>query len=457
MSILGKIKKPAVLLLFSFFTFINLSLVYFDLAFASESLTKASQSQFLGELEIGDRVVDNSWVWEFRTGYSYSYQEGDIRKPVTWIVVAKDHYTVEGDVSHLTLLSKDLIGFYAFDDSAHIHNNGSNHWGESGAHGTATKGLRPWLNSTGNHFYEGFYNAFSDTFKSYILITKVPNKEREDGNHYTTKDSVFIPSSTEIGDINPNLLFTYEIGDAFPYFKETSNAVKAARFPNGKQASFWTRSPGKTYPYYLVHVSSGGGFLSSGLGTTARHDNSAVRPIVNLSSDLKVSLTPNADGDYVIKGKTSKDSSIKIIKWEINSNWEGFKLINLLNYLKNLAGYVIDSNIEVYVNGDFCPPYITAELSSNESIILSKVDEGHYSKRFSRDIVCFNKLIHNILQAGISLFGGFYHNTDPPVPPEITINRFIINNESFTISETRQELPEIFPVYKVLGTPKDQY
>lgn len=292
-----------------------------------------------------------------------------------------------------------MIGFYAYDNSTHIHNNGSNHWGESGAHGTATKGLRPWLNSTDNHIGEGFYDVFSNTFKSHIVITKVPNKEREHGNYYITKDRVFIPSSTEIGDINPNLVFTYEIGDVFPYFEEASNAVRIARFPNGKLASYWTRSPGKTYPYYLVHVSSGGGFLSSGFVTTARYANSAVRPIVNLSSEVQVSLTPNSDGVYVIQGETTKDSSIKIIKWEINNNLEGFKLRNLLSYLIDRAGYVIDSTIEVYVTGDDLPSNIIAELSSNETISLSKIAEGHYGQRFYRNMFCFNKLIDNIIHS----------------------------------------------------------
>ncbi len=48
----------------------------------------------LGDLQVGDRVVDPSWEWEFRSGDDYTLDSGagDPTKPVTWIVVAKDHY-----------------------------------------------------------------------------------------------------------------------------------------------------------------------------------------------------------------------------------------------------------------------------------------------------------------------------------------------------------------------------
>ena len=84
--------------------------------------TSAYAIKTLGELNIGDKVVDNSWEWEHRTGPDrwdgVPYSGTGVTMPVTWIVVAKDHY---GPNSGVTLLSEELIGKFMFD------NSGSNH------------------------------------------------------------------------------------------------------------------------------------------------------------------------------------------------------------------------------------------------------------------------------------------------------------------------------------------
>jgi len=157
----------------------------------------AADTQPVGSLGIGDRVVDNTWQWQFRTGEDYTYRTGDKTGPVTWIVVAMDHY---GPGSGVTLLSEELIGRHWFDNSSDRQSQfGSNHWGNSGTT-DATRGLRPWLNSTGIHSGQGFYHAFSNSFKRAVLTTDLPNREWKDGQPYTTRDKVFIPSTTELGD-----------------------------------------------------------------------------------------------------------------------------------------------------------------------------------------------------------------------------------------------------------------
>jgi HEAT repeat protein len=130
----------------------------------------------IGDLPIGARVVDPSWEWEFRAGDNYT-GNGEV-KPVSWVIVAKNHYGYME--RHITLLSEELIGKHVFDNSTdRDHENskyGYNHWGESGT-ANATRGLRPWLNSTDIHAGEGFYRAFSDNFKEAVLETTLPNKE----------------------------------------------------------------------------------------------------------------------------------------------------------------------------------------------------------------------------------------------------------------------------------------
>ncbi len=185
---------------------------------------EASNTQPINNLPIGAKLADPSWLWEFRTGWGYTYESGDVKKPVTWIVVAKDHYGAESGV---TLMTEELIGSYVFDNNSKIFaKSGSNHWGDSGTHHSATKGLRPWLNSTGIHAGEGFYNAFSDSFKSSIITTSVPNVVGSTGNTYTTADKVFIPSYTELGITVDN--YTYPIGEAYQHFVGSTSIDRKA-------------------------------------------------------------------------------------------------------------------------------------------------------------------------------------------------------------------------------------
>ncbi len=273
-------------------------------AFAATSLApalaEASNTQPLRNLIIGDRVIDNSWTWEYRQGENYSGW-GET-KPVTWIVVAKDHY---GPDSGVTLLSEELIGLYAFDDSTSRGSLfGSNHWGTSGAN-DAVHGLRPWLNSTGRYLYSGFYYYFSETFKSYVLITDLPNIAWSDGTSYITRDRVFIPSSTELGDIHH--FGTRPIGTVYNYFFDRSDLTRIASLGAGGGRVYWTRSPSweEGLPpcncTRFIHGVHNNGNLAVILTNTA---HAGVRAAVNLDSQTPVSTGAYSNGAYTIGPST---------------------------------------------------------------------------------------------------------------------------------------------------------
>jgi hypothetical protein len=242
----------------------------------------------LSDLPIGARVVDPSWEWEYRLGINYSDKDWDGDptppaevKPVTWIVVARDHY--EGLDPHVTLLSDELIGRHAFDNSTHVDDWGYNHWGESGTHSSADRGLRPWLNSTGIHSGEGFYRAFSESFKQAVLTTNVPNTDWQNGSAYSTQDNVFIPSTTELGDVEHD--WTYQIGTAYPYFQGADDAKRIAKLL-GETMFYWTRSSDSDYGSYVRYASNAGEFYDF---CDACYSNHGVRPALNLRSDALVS------------------------------------------------------------------------------------------------------------------------------------------------------------------------
>ncbi len=173
----------------------------------------------LADLEIGDRVVDSSWSWEFRS----SGESRSCNKPVTWIVVAKDHY---GPNSGVTLLAEELIGSVAFDNSTNRGSeHGTGHWGDSGSD-NATEGIRPWINSTGIHSDEGFYNAFSEKFKDSINTTTLPNRTWDGESYdYYTEDKVFIPSGGE-------LLLAYDGTSIYQYFSSKPSTYRIAPLVN---------------------------------------------------------------------------------------------------------------------------------------------------------------------------------------------------------------------------------
>jgi hypothetical protein len=315
----------------------------------------------IGELPIGSRVMDPSWEWEFRDGNNY-LGSGPV-KPITWIVVAKNHYGLEK--AHITLLSEKVIGRRVFDNNiigeigeinntigkinnsiaegdqlkntmlgdlknttldqaeiAQLKNdiaelkkyiakfkkanaklkwiapmykvssrlfslNGCNHWGDSGT-ANATSGLRPWLNSNGIHSGEGFYRAFSESFKNALVTTSLPNREWKSGSAYSTQDKVFIPSTTELGDKDHQ--DTYQIGLVYPYFLEAGDAeriacreIKYSRlyFPS----CYSTRSPGLDESYSLFEVSREGSFCNIKYNWGC----SGVRPALNLKAECLVS------------------------------------------------------------------------------------------------------------------------------------------------------------------------
>ncbi len=249
----------------------------------------------IGDLPIGARVVDPSWEWEYRLGVDYSDRDwdGDPTPPgeiksVTWIVVARDHY--DGLESHVTLLTEELIGKHAFDNSTNRGHKyaeyGYNHWGESGT-SNATRGLRPWLNSSGIHAGEGFYQAFSARFKGAVLTTTVPNKEWQNGSTYGTQDRVFLPSTTEFGDTAHS--DTYQIGTAYPHFQGAGDAKRVARI-GGEVWRYWTRSPDSHYGRRVRFVHYAGGFYYS---AAANYAVRGVRPALNLKADTLVSEIRN--------------------------------------------------------------------------------------------------------------------------------------------------------------------
>jgi hypothetical protein len=251
----------------------------------------SSGTKTIGSLNIGDRVVDKTWSWEFRHGWGYTnYGENEVTEPVVWIVVAKDH----NQANSVTLMTENLLGYLMFD--ATTLNGifaGYNHWGNSGQN--ASVGIRPWLNSTSPHEGEGFYTSFSSSFKGIVLASTVENKDYVNGESYTTTDFVYIPSNTELGATEYE--GTYEIGKVFDYFIDPDYKRYEAKIMGYPWTDdYWTRSP-YSAGYRPVGAVITSGFIGS---EWADAEGNGVRAVVNVQANAKISSEPNAEGIYEI-------------------------------------------------------------------------------------------------------------------------------------------------------------
>lgn len=376
---------------------------------------EASGTQALSELPIGAKVVDTSWEWEHLTGEDYS-GTGET-KPVIWVVVAKDHY---GNGSGVTLLTEEVIGKHAFDNSKNDFdspegNTGSNHWGNSGRDSTATSGLRPWLNSTGIHAGEGFYSAFSPLFQSAIIVTTLPNKVWDTGNSYHTEDKVFIPSTTELGDEVHS--HTYQVGAIYPYFLGAENELRIANL-GSDSCAYWTRSPNRHFTQTVRQVSRSGEFA---LNYDAFNYHVGVRPALNLQANTLVSETENEDGAYeILYLEFTGGDGTAGDPWRIKT---AHQLNNVRNYLGSDHAdkhFRLDADIDLDI-----APYNTGE--GWEPI-------GSYINRFMGQFDGAGKTISNLYidrpseKWGCGLFG----ETDDANILNVNLINFDIKGESST-------------------------
>ncbi len=344
-----RMKKVSMLLVFLFvFSLVGTYLPLPGGTGAGIPAAKAAEPQTIGDLEIGDKVVDNSWYWEYRLGDDYTHIDDDpinsITKPVTWIVVAKDHYGAESGV---TLLSEEIIGNHTFDNSEDRGSfGGSNHWGDSGST-DAEYGLRKFLNGSSYNYEDGyggtysgdldaegdgnsydvtFFDAFSDDFQNAVLTTAVPCRENNidnpyNGEEYITMDKIFLPSEVEINGGAGN---NHDSETVWDYFTGADNNKRIAREADGIPWVYWTRSPDVSDAFSVRYVTFDGSLSDS----PASDAYGGVRPALNLSSEIPISEIPNYNGAYELWSLSAPAESVAISPDNFVLPFEGKRNLN---------------------------------------------------------------------------------------------------------------------------------
>ena len=272
-------------------------------------------SQKLSALPAGAKVKDTS------TAYN--------GKAIVWQIGGHNHYAAGQTV----LVSKDIITLKAFD-AIEASNTDSNRK-SYGNNRYSVSNLRQWLNSNASAWYAaqhsadappsnanvwsnnneydaeaGFLTNFSANLRNALIatsLTTAKNTATDGGGSEVVSDKVFLLSNTEVGLANENSIAEGKLlamfsNDASRVAYPTAEAVTKSEYKDAtnlvasKPWYYWLRSP------VASNSSSARSVNTSGTlgGSSAYGGNSGVRPALNLSSDILVSDTTDADGAYNI-------------------------------------------------------------------------------------------------------------------------------------------------------------
>lgn len=268
-------------------------------------------AQNLSNLALGTRVKFGRYA-----------VDGVNAKDISWIVVAKNHYLYPDN--SVTLMSEKVLQFYPFDAF------------ETNATGTTSEvnvryslsNIDQWLNKnsapgkwyTATHTYDrppslqfvgggiaydnahGFLYSFTKSEIAAILDTEVSCRVLTPDNNYyeTITRKVFLPSTGEMG-----YGISYIEGTSWGYFTKTNREAEESApmtpelyeaCPNvtdkpesvTSRCIWWTRSGDSTVLVSIIP----GGYRQPPLCA-------GIRPVINLSADMKVSDTIDTDGKYV--------------------------------------------------------------------------------------------------------------------------------------------------------------
>lgn len=253
-------------------------------------------------------------------------------KPIVFQVADKNHAGYPEN--SVTLITEKIICLKVFD--AKEPNNSDSNRKNYGNNRYLHSNIRLWMNSDkpggqwytaqhtkdqkpdGNNVWDGknpydaeagFLTNFSAKLKSSILPTTLivaKNTVTDGGGSETVTDKIFNASNTEVGLANENgvaegvrlALFS---GNESREAKPTPEAVQNSNYNTtslnvSSTWYWWLRSPNAAYSYSARSVIASGALDYN----YAYGGDVGVRPLLNLSSEIFVSDTPDTDGAHTV-------------------------------------------------------------------------------------------------------------------------------------------------------------
>lgn len=275
-------------------------------------------AQKISSLPIGSKIK-----------YGKYQVENEAEKSIIWLIADKNH--TDYPLNSTTLIPEKIIDLRAFDakEPSNIDTNRQNY----GNNRYSLSNIRQWLNKKGypwfssQHSYDvapsnayinanteydtkkGFLSCFTDRELQDILPTSIKvtkNTVTDGGGYEILTDKIFLPSITEVGLGTENAiaegsvlsLFTNDASRIAYLTNECYNNTKSTSKPSSL-SNPW---------YYLLRTPYSGNSCNVRLviasGTLSFSDAYGgyygVRPLMNLSSDIMVSDTPDSDGCYKV-------------------------------------------------------------------------------------------------------------------------------------------------------------
>lgn len=168
--------------------------------------------------------------------------------------------------------------------------------------------------SSGNSYdtWAGFLAMLPANFANALMTTTLTvarNTVIDGGGSETFSAKIFLASTTEVGLANENsiaegsllALFSDNASRiAYPTTEcvNNSNGYTSASYGVGKAHAWWLRTPGTSNTYYVRSVLAAGTLYSTGIHAYAGYFG--IRPLCNLPSNVSLSDTVNASGNYEI-------------------------------------------------------------------------------------------------------------------------------------------------------------
>lgn len=287
-------------------------------------------SQAISNLAIGAKIKYGNYQVESETAL-----------PIIWNIADKNHTGYPAN--SVTLVAEKIIDLRGFD--AKESGNADANRVSYGSNRYRTSNLRQWLNSggaasawftaqnlsdgtantnnhdaspidanfnvtTGYNTKKGFLNYFNANEQSKLLptsLTIAKNTITDGSGSEIVTDSIFLPSTTEVGLANENSIAE---GSLLSLFSTVSNRISyltPQAFTNSRSTSkpstvgaawyWWLRTPDSTGSYNSCFVDAGGSLNNS----FVYGGSCGIRPALNLVSGILVSDTTDSDGCYNVQ------------------------------------------------------------------------------------------------------------------------------------------------------------